>query len=57
MLNKDKHCEILALCFTEHHLKELEIQQVNIEGYKLCTAYSRTVSKMGGVSIFIKKKY
>ena len=40
------------LCITEHHLKDTEINQINVEGFKLCTAYSRKTMKKGGVCIF-----
>jgi len=42
------------LCFSEHHLKHTELDQINIEGFKLCTAYSRQTIKRGGVCIFIQ---
>ena len=40
------------LCFSEHHLKYTELDQINIEGFKLCTAYCRQTMKKGGVCIF-----
>ena len=40
------------LCLTEHHLKYTEIDQINIEGFKLCTAYCRQTMQKGGVCIF-----
>ena len=43
------------LCFSEHHLKHTELEQINIEGFKLCTAYCRQAIKMGGVCIFIQR--
>ena len=43
------------LCFSEHHLKRTELEQINIEGFKLCTAYCRQAIKRRGVCIFIKK--
>ena len=43
------------LCFSEHHLKHTELEQINIEGFKLCTAYCRQAIKRGGVCIFIQK--
>ena len=30
------------LCLSEHHLKYTELDQINIEGFKLCTAYCRS---------------
>jgi exonuclease III len=43
------------LCHSEHHLKHTELDQINIEGFKLCTAYCRQAMKRGGVCIFIQK--
>ena len=43
------------LCLSEHHLKHTEFDQINIEGFKLCTAYCRQTLKRGGVCIFIRK--
>ena len=33
------------LCLTEHRLKDTEINQMNTEGFKLCTAYCRKTMK------------
>ena len=61
---KDKTDELISsmspnlpqiLCFTDHHLKHTELNQINIEGFKLCTAYCRQAIKRGGVCIFIQK--
>ena len=43
------------LCLSEHHLKHTELDQINIEGFKLCTPYCRQTMKRGGVCIFIQK--
>ena len=43
------------LCFSEHHLKHTELDQINIEGFNLCTAYCRQAIKRGGLCIFIQK--
>ena len=43
------------LCFSEHHLKKPELDQINVDGYRLCAAYCRQVVKRGGVCIFVKK--
>jgi hypothetical protein len=40
------------ICLTEHHLKYTEVDQINIEGFKLCTAYCRQTMKKGEVCIF-----
>jgi len=41
------------LCFFEHHLKIFELNQININGYNLGTAYCRKIVKRGGVCIFV----
>jgi len=43
-----------VLCFSEHHLKTFELNQIIINGYKLGAAQSRQVLKGGGVCIFIR---
>jgi len=43
------------LCFSEHHLKNLELNQINVDGYKLGAAYCRQVVKRGAVCIFVQK--
>jgi hypothetical protein len=45
------------LCFSEHHLKQIELEQINLEGYKLGAAYCRKFLIEGGVCIFVHKKY
>jgi hypothetical protein len=43
------------LCFSEHHLKQIEPEQVNLEGYNLGAAYYRkSLLKGGFASLFIK---
>jgi exonuclease III len=42
------------LHFSEHHLEHTELDQINIEGFKLCSAYCRQAVKRGGVCIFIQ---
>ena len=44
------------MCFSEHHLKKPELDQINVDGYRLGAAYCRQVVKRGGVCIFVKKK-
>ena len=41
------------LCFTEHHMNLLEIQQLNIDSYKLGANYCRTLYEKGGVCIYL----
>ena len=43
----------LILCYSDH--KHTELDQINIEGFKLCTAHCRQAIKRGGVCIFIQK--
>jgi hypothetical protein len=43
------------LCFSEHHLKKPELDQINIDGYRLGAAYCRQFVKRDGVCIFVKK--
>jgi hypothetical protein len=45
------------LCFLEHRLKQLELDQTNLDGYKLGAAYCRKSLLKGGVSIFVHEKY
>ena len=42
-----------VLCFTEHHLKEFEINNTRINQYNLGAYYCRVTRKHGGVGIFI----
>ena len=42
------------LCFSENHLKNFELVQINIEGYRLGATYCRQVVKRGGVCIFVQ---
>jgi len=41
------------LCFTEHHLKETEINNIHIENYTLGASYCRHSRTHGGVGIFV----
>ena len=43
------------LCFSEHHLKKFELDQINVDGYSLGAANCRQVVKRGGVCIFVHK--
>jgi hypothetical protein len=43
------------LCFSEHHFKNPELDQINVDGYRLGAAYCRQAVKRGGVCIFVKK--
>ena len=42
-----------VLCFTEHHLKEFEINNTRINHYNLGAYYCRITRKLGGVGIFV----
>jgi hypothetical protein len=41
----------------EHHLKQLELDQINLDGYKLGAAYCRKSLLKGGISVFVHEKY
>jgi hypothetical protein len=45
------------LCFSEHHLKQEELEQINLEDYKLGATYCIKSLLKGGVCIFVHKKY
>jgi exonuclease III len=42
------------LCFSEHHLKNSELDQINTDGYNLGAAYCRQIVKRVGVCIFVR---
>lgn len=44
------------LCFSEHHLKHFQLEQVNIKDYKLATSYCRKSKEKGGVCIYVQKE-
>jgi hypothetical protein len=44
------------LCFLENHLKQIELEQINLD-YKLGASYCRKYLLKGGVCIFVYKKY
>jgi hypothetical protein len=41
------------LCYSEHHLKDTEIDCISINYYKLGSYYCRKTCKNGGVCIFV----
>jgi hypothetical protein len=43
-----------VLCFSKHHLKNFELNQINVDGYKLGATYCRQVVNRGGVCIFVR---
>jgi pyrimidine deaminase RibD-like protein len=43
------------LCFSEHHLKQSELEQFNIDNYRLGALYCRKFLEKGGVCIFVHK--
>jgi hypothetical protein len=45
------------LYFSEHHLKQIELEHTNLEGYKLGAAYCRKSLLKRWVCIFVHKKY
>jgi hypothetical protein len=44
-----------TLCFSEHHLKQFELRQINLDDYKLGATYRRKLIEKGGVCIFVHK--
>jgi hypothetical protein len=46
-----------TLCFSEHHLKQIELKHINLEGYKLGSAYCRKSLLKDGDGIFAHKKH
>jgi hypothetical protein len=47
------HIRPHLICLTEHHLKESEITQFSLDGYKLASSFCRRESLGGGVCILI----
>jgi hypothetical protein len=45
------------LCFSGHRRKQIELEQINLEGYELGAAYCRKSLLKGVVCIFVHKKY
>jgi hypothetical protein len=43
------------ICFTEHHLKDHELNNTHIPKYKLDANYCRKNLKQGGVCIYVHK--
>jgi hypothetical protein len=43
------------LCFSEHPLKQFELNHINLDGYKLGATYCRRFIKKDGVCIFVIK--
>ena len=43
------------ICFSEHHIKDMEQDTPNIPMYKLGATYSRNILKWGGVCIYINE--
>jgi hypothetical protein len=46
----------MFLCLSAHHLKQIELEHINLEGYKLGAAYCRKSLLKGGVCFFVHKK-
>jgi hypothetical protein len=42
------------LCFSEHHLNKFELDQINVDGYRLGAAYCRQAVKRDSVCIFVQ---
>jgi hypothetical protein len=47
----------ISVCFSEHHLKQIELEQIDLEGHKLDAAYYKKSLVKGGVCSFVHKKY
>jgi hypothetical protein len=45
------------LYVSEHHLKQLELDQIHLDGYKLATSYCRKCREKGGMCIFVNKNF
>jgi hypothetical protein len=45
-----------TLCSSEHHLKKYELDQIDVDGYRLGAAYCRQVVKKGGVFQYLFTK-
>jgi hypothetical protein len=43
------------MCLTEHHLEQVEPDQISIDVYKLATSYCRKSKEKGGICIFVHK--
>ena len=43
------------VCFTEHHLKDSEIDKLTLNGYTLASSFCRKTLKGGGVCILTSK--
>jgi hypothetical protein len=43
------------LCFTEHHMNYLELQQTYTDRYNLDACYCRTFFKKGGIRSYVRK--
>jgi exonuclease III len=42
------------LCLSEHHLKQFELNQINLDGYKHCATYYIKFIEKAGVCIVYK---
>ena len=43
------------ICFSEHHMKHLELHRSHFDNYKLGGSYCRMIYEMGGVCIFLQE--
>lgn len=53
----EKTLKLNFLCFSEHHLREREIEQVNIPGFAVSSYFCRSNNIMGGVCIYVSKNF
>jgi len=49
-----EHSNINILCFTKHWLSEVQLEVLNIDGFRLVSSFSRSHSAPGGSCIFIR---
>jgi hypothetical protein len=43
------------LCFSEHHMNHLELEQISLDSYKSGVSYCRTLYEKRGVCIFVQE--
>jgi len=45
-----------ALCFSEHWLKQENLELIRLSGFSLASAFCRSVAKNGGVAVFVENE-
>jgi hypothetical protein len=46
-----------VLCFTEHHLKTYQLDNILFQNYKLVAKFCRKIYRNGGVCIYIHESF